>query len=250
MAEISGGELRVLAAAIARVAQDLGRTMPAPRGAPFFGLDLPVADPVALDAFSGPGIFRKYQRAVVLGSGLGGTARWWSVRLGCRLVGVDPDPHLSAAAAWLNERCGAGGATHFCAGSLDALPLADQRFTHAWSTAGVPPAAVPAVLCETFRVLRPAGQVTLEFAAEPGGGGPSSWWIEQARAVGFAAAEIRDVPCASPPEFLLAALARLRVLLAGELPPARVTPLLDVISAGRAEATPARRAQLRAHRPS
>jgi hypothetical protein len=76
---VSAADVLTLADAIARVARELARVVPAPRGAPLFGLDMTIADPELLDRFSRHGIFRKYQRALALGSGLGGVQRWWAV---------------------------------------------------------------------------------------------------------------------------------------------------------------------------
>ena len=67
---VSAADVLAFADTVARVARELARTVPAPRGAPLFGLDMTIADPELLDPFSRHGIFRKYQRALALGSGL------------------------------------------------------------------------------------------------------------------------------------------------------------------------------------
>lgn len=243
-----GAEVDVLVAGIARASQELARVMPAPRGGPFFGLDLPVVDPATLDTFSGEGIFRKYQRVLVLRSGLGGAVRWWATRLGCRVVGIDPWPQLAGAAARLSERAGAGGAAQFCAGRLEAFPFADACCTHVWSVDGLGAANGAAVLAEAFRVLRPAGLVLWRFpggAVESGAAG----LVEQARHVGFVSVSAHEAPRAEPPHYLAGALKRLRVAVAETMPATDVSALLQWAGGPRGSDDPPA-LHLRAQRPS
>ena len=62
---LAGRESRTNAAlvhAIAEVTRSLLRSTPAPRGMPYFGLDMAVHEPHMLDEFCRQGIFRKYER--------------------------------------------------------------------------------------------------------------------------------------------------------------------------------------------
>jgi len=94
-----------LVTAIIDVTRELARSVPPPRGAPYFYLDAEVTyDFRVLDALCARGIFRKYEFALDIGSGLGGRARWLAARSGCRIVGVDPRPSAVVAATTLNRR--------------------------------------------------------------------------------------------------------------------------------------------------
>src|SRR5438445_6817933 len=105
------------AVTIIDVTRDLARTVPPPRGAPYFCLDSEVPyDLRVLDAFCSRGIFRKYELALELGSGLGGRARWLAARSGCRIVGIDPRPQTVAAAVLLNRRARMDDQVTFCVG--------------------------------------------------------------------------------------------------------------------------------------
>lgn len=173
-------EIAALAATIADVGREMARSVPPPRGASFFGLDMRPEDPSVLDAFCQQGIFRKYERAVMLGAGLGGAARWWAVRFGCWVVGIDPSPAVVAAAGALSRRAGLAARTQFQAGQAGRLPLRDGCFTHAWVVPALSEHEDPAgVLHETFRVLRPGGALAARLDE------PSAAGIECVRAAGF-----------------------------------------------------------------
>src|SRR5258706_10716238 len=104
----SDAEVLAFTETIIGVAREMAREVPAPRGAPLFGLDMPVADPSWLDRFSRHGIFRKYQRAIAFDSGLGGVPRWWAVHFGCSVDAIDPLPVLSRAAQALRTASAVG----------------------------------------------------------------------------------------------------------------------------------------------
>ena len=194
----SAAEVLAFAETVARVARDLARAVPAPRGVPLFGLDMTVADPELLDRFSRHGIFRKYQRAVSLGSGLGGVQRWWSVHFGCSVLSVDPHAGLIAAAERLGGPTGLGERSTFRVAPLENLPLRAEQFTHAWSIETPAATATPVpILREALRVLRPAGLLTIALHGTVSDDPEVERWTDAAAAVGFIALTVKPLP---PPE--------------------------------------------------
>ncbi len=205
-------ELKV-AAAIVDVARDLARSVPAPRGAPYFCLDSDAAyDLNVLGSFCERGIFRKYEFALDLGSGLGGRARWLAARSGCRILGVDSRPLMVAAAALLNGRAHMDEQVTFQVGQLDRLPLRPRVFTHVWLVDFPDPAQSVATCGEGFRVLRPGGHFALQCVASS----PAvrAEWTMTLRRVGFVDLEVREVALTelSPP----CRLARDRLAVQGQ----------------------------------
>jgi tocopherol O-methyltransferase len=151
-----------LAAAIVEVTRELRRTTPAPKAAPFFGLDNDEPyDLSVLDDLSSPGIFRKYELVLLLHSGLGGSARWLSRRLSCRVLGVDSDTARVRAAQRLSRRAGMTDLVSFTVADPEELAFEERVFTHVWIVE--PPAAYrsPTALREAFRVLRSGGHCGL-----------------------------------------------------------------------------------------
>ena len=187
-----------LAATIIDVTRDLARTVPAPRGAPYFCLDSDAAyDLSVLGSFSARGIFRKYEFALDLGSGLGGRARWLAARSGCRILGVDPRPAIIAAALLLNRRAHMDDQVTFQVGQFDHLPLRPRLFTHVWMV-DLPEAAGSAATCrEGFRVLRPGGHFAMQCVAWSSAA--RSAWLDTLSAVGFVNLEVRQVECVELP---------------------------------------------------
>jgi SAM-dependent methyltransferase len=155
---------------------------------PFFGLDSLENDPYVLDRFAEHGIFRKYQHTLQLGGGLGGEARYWALRLGCRVLSVDPHPGLAAAATRLSARARLGSKTRFQTGALHAPALR-----------------------EAHRVLRPGGILCLRTEAGREG---SDRWSAALLAAGFVAIRRQTVLPVETGLFLLFAETRLRLLLA------------------------------------
>ncbi len=152
-----------LAVAIDTVTRALAQSVPPPRHAPYFLLDGNGAyDLAVLDGFLGRGIFRKYELALEIGSGLGGCARWLARRSGCRVVGVDVRPAVTAAAAMLNRRARMEGQVMFCAGRPGALPLRERRFTHVWIADARVDEDSAGMLAEAFRVLRRGGHFAVQ----------------------------------------------------------------------------------------
>jgi SAM-dependent methyltransferase len=159
-------ELR-LARTIMDVAREMKRTVPAPRAAPYFGLDSDVGyDLAVLDSLSSRGIFRKYELVLLLRSGFGGTARWLSRRLGCRILGVDPDVGRARAARRLNDGSRMAEDVSFAASSYDELPFRERVFTHVWMIDPTARERSPQALREAFRVLRSGAHFAMQIAVE------------------------------------------------------------------------------------
>jgi ubiquinone/menaquinone biosynthesis C-methylase UbiE len=246
---VSADDVAAYAETVAHVARQLARIVPAPRGAPLFGLDMSIADPELLDRFSRHGIFRKYQRAVALGSGLGGVQRWWSVHFGCSVVSFDPCAAVIDAARRLGQSTGLAERVTFRVAPLHNLPLRAEQFTHAWSVEHVTALREPAlVLGEALRVLRPAGLLTV---AVHGAADDISQWSAAATAVGFGAVVVKPLPPPEVPYAVYYAEHVLRAALAANPSAAQRARLLDIaarLDAGRANRRP--RVLLFAERPS
>lgn len=188
-------EVGALAEAIIATSRDLARVLPPPREEPYFALDCGVPfDLRVLDAFCSRGIFRKYEFALEVGSGLGGRARWLAARSGCRIVGVDPLPSMVAAAARLNGRTGMAHQVGFQVGNPEQLPLQDRLFTHAWIVAVGGEPAWPGCLREAFRVLRPGAHLALQTGITV----RAEDLREVLRGAGFVDIEARRVPTEEP----------------------------------------------------
>jgi SAM-dependent methyltransferase len=235
--------------AVAEVTRSLSQSTPAPRGMPFFGLDMRVHEPALLDEFCRHGIFRKYERVLVVGCGLGGAARWWAARFGCTVVGIDRHPPVTRGATVLSRRAGLTEATVFATAREDAVPLRPESVTHAWIrdlSHAVDPACV---LRETYAALRPGGHVTAEARMT----NPEMMraYREQARKTGFIAIETRPVPLVEAPRAFLTALSQLESFV-GRMSRGTVEPALRSLVASirrtAQESQPTQ--QLLAQRPS
>ena len=248
----SAAEVLAFADTVTRVARDLARSVPAPRGTPLFGLDMTVADPELLDRFSRHGIFRKYQRAVALGSGLGGVQRWWSVHFGCRVLSVDPHAGVIEAAERLGAPTGLAERSTFRVAPLDNLPLRAEQFTHAWSVEDLTAQPNPAaILREALRVLRPAGLLTIALRGAAPDAPEVARWAAAATGVGFQAIAVKPLPSPELPYAVYHAEYVLRAALSngfdGEQR-ARLLELATRLTAARSDR--AARVLLFAERPS
>jgi SAM-dependent methyltransferase len=249
---VAEADVLAFADTVARVARQLARAVPAPRGAPLFGLDMALADPELLDRFSRHGIFRKYQRAIALGSGLGGVARWWSVHFGCSVLAVDPHAPLIAAAERLGRVVRTYERVTFRAAPLQNLPLRAEQFTHAWSIDALADVDGDApLLREAWRVLRPAGLLTAILPGASTDEAAVQRWVAAAAEAGFIAIAVKPLPAPELPYTLVYADHLLRTALAESCrgaQRARVLALATAVAAARGDRAP--RVMLFGERPS
>jgi SAM-dependent methyltransferase len=212
-----------VAATIVEVARDLSRSVPPPRGAPYFCLDSDAAyDLSVLSSFSERGIFRKYEFALDIGSGLGGRARWLATRFGCRILGVDPRPPVVAGATALNRRARMDAQVAFQVGQFEHLPLRSRVFTYVWMV-DLPLGTQSVRTCaEGFRVLRPGGHFAMQCAVVSAVA--RNALLDMLASVGFINLEVFPVACAelSPP----CRLARDRLRGSGVQPIPSCAPIL------------------------
>ena len=201
-----------LAGAIVDVARDLGRSLPHPRGAPYFFLDTGVPyDLRVFDALSGRGIFRKYEFALEIGSSLGGRARWLAARTGCRILGVDPCAPAVAAASMLNRRAHMGDQVNFLVAPAECLPLRDRVFTHVWWLNPCSDVERSDPLSEAFRVLRRGGHFALQ--APMLGASRRAQLLHALQRVGFDEVETREAALSESPHAYRIARDRLCAVL-------------------------------------
>lgn len=231
---LSDAEILQLADAIVDVARALGRSVPPPRGMRFFGLDMTLCDAAFLDRYSAQGIFRKYQRALCVGGGLGGTGRWWANRFGCSVLSVDR-PAVVAAARRLGGASGTHSESTFQAGAACALPLRDRTFTNAWSAAdGAALEEAELVLAEVFRVLRPGGFVAWRVPGSSARDAAPRRWIQLAGAAGFYGLRLEGVATGEIPHAVASAEQRLNQHLAAKLAEPARSRLLAAVEEMRA----------------
>lgn len=233
--------------AIAEVTRSLSRTTPAPRGMPFFGLDMDVHEPAVLDEFCRQGIFRKYERVLIVNCGLGGAARWWATHWGCTVIGTDARTALARGADVLSRRAGVYGATTFVAASEQAAPLRPECVTHVWLRDLTGDMDVALTLRETYGALRPGGHVTAEATATD-----TIRALEDAAGnAGFIGVATHPVAPASAPHVLLTALSHLDTFIARMTGDTHQSTLQALVAARqRAAREPKPRLQFFAQRPS
>lgn len=228
-----------LAEAIVEATRLLARSIPPPRGAPYFFLDSAAAyDLRVFDNLSARGIFRKYEFALDIGSGLGGRARWLAARTGCSIVGVEPSVAAVGAAMMLNRRAHMDGQVRFQVGRPEQLPLCDRAFTHVWLLDIDDDGALPAVVGEAFRVLRHGGHFALQCSTLAAG--RRADLLAMLSAVGFVELESQEVTLPEPPDVRRLATARLQefvrlqadaeALLARVRPPFREPTRLQIFA--------------------
>jgi sarcosine/dimethylglycine N-methyltransferase len=175
-----------------------------------------------------------------IGSGIGGPARYFAQRFGCRFTGIDLTPEFCEVARELTRRLGLHDRVDFQCGNALAMPFADMNFDGACSmnvSMNIDDKA--ALYREIHRVLRPgAGLILSELAA--GDGRPLEYptpWAADAGAsflatleqtlAGLAAAGFEVVHARSTLEQAKAYGARSRALVErGEQPPHRAVMLI------------------------
>jgi SAM-dependent methyltransferase len=220
---MSHGPAAGLAALIEALVRTHRAAAPPPRGVPYLGLEHASGTGFhLLDALAARGIFRKYEVVLELGAGLGGTARWLAVRLGCEVVGTTADPAEAAGGNELTRRAGLAAQVSVVPAVASALPFRSSHFTHVWmveSIARMPDA--PAALAEAWRALRRGGTLAVQELVSDGASPPElrGWHpvgiaerIAQLRQAGFVELETRDRSDEAPERSAQVVAARARFL--------------------------------------
>lgn len=197
---------------VLQVCRELRGSVPAPRGAPYFGLDLDIGfSPAVLESLSDPGIFRKYELVLLLGAPHGGVARWMATRLACRVVVADANPGALAFGEVLNRRAHAHESVSFVCGDTRRLPVRPRGFTHVWCLGA--PRDLPSILRQAQVAVRPGGHFALQLL--PGDEGVGDAQLVAACAdAGFEAAAIVSVETKEPPPTFRLARQRIRAAVA------------------------------------
>lgn len=106
-----------------------------------------------------------------VGSGIGGPARYFANRFGCRVTGIDLTPEFCDVARHLTRLVGLEDRTTFEVGDALAMPFADASFDGAYSmNVSMNIADKAGLYREIHRVLKPGAWLALsEIAQGPGG---------------------------------------------------------------------------------
>lgn len=108
-----------------------------------------------------------------VGSGLGGPARYFAARFGCRVTGIDLTPEFCDVARHLTRLLGQQARVDFQVGDALALPFADGSFDGAYSmNVSMNIADKRGFIRGLHRVLRPGGWLLLSEIARGDGGEP------------------------------------------------------------------------------
>ena len=175
-----------------------------------------------------------------VGSGIGGPARYFANRFGCRITGIDLTEEFCAVARQVTAQLGLQDRVLFEQGDALAMPFAAASFDGAYSmNVSMNIADKAAFYGEIHRVLKPGAWLMLSEIARGDGGDlsyPTPWaetpassflvtpaqTEEGLRACGFIDIELRDTQAQA-----LAFAARSRALVdRGEKPPHRAVQLI------------------------
>lgn len=119
-----------------------------------------------------------------IGSGIGGPARYFASRFGCRVSGIDLTPRFCDVAQHLTHLLGLAGLVTFEVGDALAMPFADGSFDGAYSmNVSMNIADKGGFYGEIARVLKPNAWLVLSEVAKSEGGAidyPTPW-AESAR---------------------------------------------------------------------
>lgn len=116
-----------------------------------------------------------------IGSGIGGPARYFAHRFGCRVTGIDLTPEFCAVARHLTRAVGLDDRVEFVEGDALATGFADARFDGAYSmNVSMNIADKAALYAEIRRVLKPGGWLVLSELAR-GDGAPLEYPTPWAR---------------------------------------------------------------------
>ena len=228
--------------------------------------DRPSLDALApYDQFHGRGLEATIEMAAALeigaadhildiGSGIGGPARYFANRFGCRVTGIDLTAEFCDVARELTRAVGLDAKVDFRTGDALAMPFADERFDGAYSmNVSMNIADKGALYREIHRVLKPGGWLMLSEIAKGAGNDPDypTPWAASAKTSflaspeatrsGLAAAGFDIAQMRSTREQALAAIARARAMVdRGEKPPHRAVALIHGEIAAAAMANTAR----------
>jgi ubiquinone/menaquinone biosynthesis C-methylase UbiE len=163
-----GGLLQRLAAALAQDGVDPGHpTLDAltPYDQ-FHGRGLEATDEIAATLTVSPA-----DHLLDIGSGIGGPARVFAHRFGCRVTGIDLTAEFCEVARHFTRLLGLDSRVDFQLGDALAMPFADAAFDGAYSmNVSMNIADKAAFYAEIHRVLKPGGWLLLsELAQGPGG---------------------------------------------------------------------------------
>lgn len=117
---------------------------------------------------AGPGI-----HVLDIGSGIGGPARYFAGRFGCKVTGIDLTSEFRDVAAHLTRLLGMEDQVEFKLGDALAMPFADESFDGAYSmNVSMNIADKSAFYKEIRRVLKPGGWLVLSEIAKGEGAEP------------------------------------------------------------------------------
>jgi SAM-dependent methyltransferase len=152
-----------IAATIADVARAVGGGAPPPRALPYFALDHASGTPLRLvDELAARGIFRKYERVLDLGGGLGAATRYMAAHLGCTATTTGTIAEARAGRL-LTVRARLERQVFHVAAPATSLPFATAAFTHVWVVDALSRlGALAGALAEAARVLRPGGHFAVQ----------------------------------------------------------------------------------------
>ena len=189
-----------------------------------------------------------------VGSGIGGPARYFARRFGCRVTGIDLTSEFCDVARHLTRLLALEDRVAFETGNALAMPFADQQFDGAYSMNVSMNIADKLAFCrEIHRVLKPGKWLVLSEIAR-GGGAEVDYptpWASSARSSFLASSEetkrtlaqagFEVVRFQSTLEKARASGARSREMVArGEKPPHRAVMLIHGETAAQASANTAR----------
>ena len=175
-----------------------------------------------------------------VGSGIGGPARYFANRFGCRVTGIDLAAEFCAVARELTRVTGLDAKVAFVDGDALAMPFANGSFDGAYSmNVSMNIADKAALYREIHRALKPGGWLMLSEIAQGAGGDPDfpvPWaasaetsFLASSAATrsGLEAAGFDVVQLRSTREQALASIARARAMTdRGEKPPHRAVALI------------------------
>jgi ubiquinone/menaquinone biosynthesis C-methylase UbiE len=206
----------------------------------FHGRGLEATAEIASLMQAGPG-----HHLLDIGSGLGGPARYFANRFGCRVTGIDLTPEFCDVARHLTRLLGLEERVRFEVGDALDMPFNDASFDGAYSmNVSMNIADKAALYREIHRVLRPGAWLVLSELAKGEGSDPDypTPWAATARASflstpeetrhGLQATGFDVVRLANSVEQTLAFGARSRAMVErGEKPPHRAVMLIHGKSA-------------------